>query len=186
MMVNEIYQATRQKMTQTLENLKTELSHVRTGKAAPALLESVRVNYYGTMMPITQIANVSAPEPRLLVVQPWDKKFLGEIERAILKSDLGLNPANDGHLIRISIPSLSEERRRELVKFVKKMGEENKIALRNIRRDSNEKLKNAEKDSEISEDELHREQEKIQELTDENVKKIDELLTRKEKEIMEF
>lgn len=186
MNTSETIKQTKHKMDQTLDALKSELSRIRTGRASPALLETLRVDYYGTPMPINQIANISAPEPRLLVVQPWDKKSLTDIERAILKSDLGLNPANDGHLIRISIPPLSEERRRELVKFIKKLGEENKVALRNVRRDANDKLKKQQKDSDITEDDLHRTQDEIQTVTDDYVKKVDELLQRKEKEIMEF
>lgn len=186
MNTSETIKQTKHKMDQTLDTLKSELSRIRTGRASPALLETLRVDYYGTPMPINQIANISAPEPRLLVVQPWDKKSLTDIERAILKSDLGLNPANDGHLIRISIPPLSEERRRELVKFIKKLGEENKVALRNVRREANEKLKKMQKDSDITEDDLHRTQDEIQTVTDDYVKKIDDMLQRKEKEIMEF
>ena len=144
------------------------------------------MSYYGANTPLRQVGNVSAPEPRLLVVQPWDRSLLGEIEKAILKSDLGLNPTNDGIVIRVPIPTLTEERRQSLVKVAKKITEDGRVAVRNIRRDANEKLKKLEKDHKISEDDLHRSQDEMQKLTDECVKKLDEILVLKEKEIMEI
>ncbi|MBN1541165.1 ribosome recycling factor [candidate division KSB1 bacterium] len=185
-MIDELYKDTKYRMDQSIEAIRGELAKLRTGKASPALLDGVVVNYYGSPTPIRQVANVSAPEPRLLVVQPWERNLLGEIEKAILKADLGLNPTNDGILIRIPIPQLTEERRRDLVKLAKKAGEESKVAVRNVRRDANEKLKKAEKSGEISEDQMHTAQEKVQSLTDEAVKKIDEILEHKEKDIMEI
>jgi ribosome recycling factor len=185
-MIEEIKKDNRHKMELAVEILRGALSRLRTGKATPALLDGVMVNYYGSNMPIKQVANVSAPDARILVVQPWEKSLLGEIEKAILKSDLGLNPTNDGIVVRIPIPALTEERRHSLVKLVKKEGEDAKVAIRNIRRDANEKIKKAEKDHQISEDDQHRGQEKIQEITDEFTNKIDALLSMKEKEIMEI
>lgn len=185
-MIEETKKDAQKRMELSLETVRNELARLRTGKATPALLDSITVNYYGSNVPLRQVANISAPEPRLLVIQPWERTMLGEIEKAILKSDLGLNPTNDGIVVRIPIPTLTEERRIALVKVAKKIGEEGKIAIRNIRRDANEKLKKAEKNHEISEDELHLAQEKIQEITDTFIKKIDELLQHKEKEIMEI
>lgn len=181
----EIYQDYEDKMEKTLAATKAELARIRTGKASPTLLDTVRVNYYGSTVPLKQVASVNIPEPRLIVIQPWDKKLLAEVEKAILKADLGLNPNNDGTLIRIPIPPLSEERRKELVKFARKIGEQKKVAIRNLRRDGNEELKQQEKEHVISEDEMHRGQEKIQKLTDDHIKKIDDLLEKKELEIME-
>lgn len=173
-------------MELAVESIRNELAKLRTGKATPAILDSIIVDYYGSKVPLKQVANVSAPEPRLLVVQPWEKSLLSEIEKEILKSDLGLNPANDGIVIRIPIPQLTEERRQALVKVAKKVGEDGKIAIRNIRRDANEKLKKAEKDHDISEDSMHTAQDDVQKLTDDFIKKIDEILTFKEKEILEI
>ncbi len=189
-MVNDMIEETKndakKRMEQALESLKVEFAKLRTGKASPALLDTISVEYYGSKMPIRQVANVSAPEPRLIVVQPWDKKMLGEIEKAILKSDLGLNPTNDGIVVRVPIPQLTEERRHSLVKLAKKAGEDSKIAVRNIRRDANEKLKKLEKDHQISEDSLHKAQDETQKLTDDFIKKIDDLVNAKEKDIMEI
>lgn len=162
-----------------------ELSTIRTGKATPGLLNSVKVEAYGTVMPLNQVATVSAPEARLLVVQAFDKTTVGEIVKGIHKADLGLNPSVDGQVIRINIPSLNEERRRELVKHCKKIAEESRVAARNIRRDANELIKKAQKDKDISEDEEKEGLAEIQKITDEIVKKIDEVMTKKEKEIME-
>ncbi len=173
-------------MENTIENVRSEFGKLRTGKASPALLDGITVDYYGSNMPIRQVANVSAPEPRLLVIQPWEKSMLSEIEKAILKSDLGLNPSNDNMVIRIPIPQLNQERREDLVKVAKKIAEENKIAIRNVRRDANDKLKKAEKNHDISEDDMHRSMDKIQDITDQYSDKIDELLKRKEDEIMEI
>ena len=176
----------RNRMERAIEAVRSELAKLRTGKASPALLDGVAVEYYGSKVPLRQVANISAPEPRLIVIQPWERNMLAEIERAILKSDLGLNPTNDGIVIRIPIPQLTEERRISLVKIAKKVGEDGKIVVRNIRREVNDKLKKMEKNSEISEDEMHRAQNEIQEVTDSSIKKIDEILALKEKEIMEI
>jgi ribosome recycling factor len=172
------------RMEKAVELLRTDLLKLRTGKASPALLDSVSVDYYGSPMPVKQVANVSAPEPRLLVIQPWEKNMLGEIEKAILKSDLGLNPTNDGIVIRIPIPQLTEDRRRDLVKIAKKNAEDSKVAIRNVRRDVNDKLKSSQKSGDISEDNMHDAQDDVQKITDEFVKQIDEIVVLKEKEIM--
>lgn len=184
-MLDEIYNDTKMRMEKSVEALRRELSHLRTGKATPSLLDGVMVDAYGSKMPLNQLATIGVPEARLLVVQPFDSSQLGAIEKAILASDLGITPSNDGNLIRLPIPALNEERRREYVKLAKKEGEEAKVAVRNIRRDANEKLKKAENSHEISEDDSRRGHERIQKLTDEFVAKIDEILQAKEKEIME-
>ncbi|MBN2356256.1 ribosome recycling factor [candidate division KSB1 bacterium] len=184
-MIEEIKKDVRHRMDLAVESVRNELAKLRTGKASPAILDGLTINYYGTNTPLRQLANVSAPEPRLLVIQPWDRSLLGEIEKAILKSDLGLNPTNDGIVVRIPIPSLTEERRESLVKVAKKIAEEGRVAIRNVRRDANDKLKKLEKDHSISEDAMHRGQDEIQSVTDELVKKIDEILTLKETEILE-
>ncbi len=184
-MVEEIKKDVKHRMEAAVESMRSELAKLRTGKATPAILDGIVVNYYGTSTPLRQAANVSAPEPRLLVIQPWDRSMLGEIEKAIQKSDLGLNPTNDGIVVRIPIPQLTEERRVSLVKVAKKVAEEGRIAVRNVRRDGIERLKKLEKDSKISEDEMHRSQESVQNMTDELIKKIDEILVLKEKDIME-
>lgn len=165
--------------------MKRELLTLRAGRASPALVEGLEVDYYGTMTPLNQLAGITVPEPRLIVIQPWDKGAIKEVEKAILKSDLGLTPNNDGNLIRLAIPQLTEERRLELVKFVRKKGEEGRIAIRNLRREANEKLKAAQKDGQLSEDQFYTSQEKTQEMTDDYIKMIDGLLEEKEKEIME-
>ncbi|OPZ73115.1 MAG: Ribosome-recycling factor [bacterium ADurb.Bin478] len=185
-MIDDVKKDVKHRMDQAVETVRTELAKLRTGKASPAILDGITVNYYGANTPLRQVGNVSAPEPRLLVVQPWDRSLLGEIEKAILKSDLGLNPTNDGIVIRVPIPTLTEERRQSLVKVAKKITEDGRVAVRNIRRDANEKLKKLEKDHKISEDDLHRSQDEMQKLTDECVKKLDEILALKEKEIMEI
>lgn len=184
-MIDEIYLESEEKMEKTLEATRQQIAKIRTGKASPSILDSVRVNYYGSIVPLKQVAGINVPEVRLIVIQPWEKNLISDIEKAILKADLGLNPINDGNVIRLPIPPLTEERRRELVKFSKKIGEEGKIALRNIRRDANDMMKKAEKEHKVSEDDLHRGQENIQELTHDFIKKIDEILQKKEKEIME-
>ncbi|MBW1974211.1 MAG: ribosome recycling factor [Deltaproteobacteria bacterium] len=184
-MLNEIYDDARERMTKTLKNLESEYKRLRTGRASTALVEHIRVEYYGTPTPLNQLATITVPEPRTIMIQPWDLSVVAEVEKAILKSDLGLTPNNDGKIIRINIPPLTEERRQELVKVVKKMAEEAKVALRNIRRDANEMIKEMKKEKQISEDDQFRGQEKIQKLTDEFVKKVDELLEKKEKEILE-
>jgi len=185
MSAKELIKDAKERMDKTVDNFTGELTKVRTGRATPALLDTVKVDYYGQMVPLNQAANVSAPEPRLIVVQPWEKNMLAEIEKAIQKADLGLNPGNDGTMIRVPIPQLSEERRKDLVKLVHKFAEEGKIAIRNIRRDVNDHLKKMEKDHQISEDELSVELDTVQEITDTSVKKIDEILAAKEKEVLE-
>lgn len=184
-MTNEIYKSAEDKMSKAIENLRYELNKIRTGKASPAILDGIKVNYYGSIVPLKQAASISVPEMRLITVQPWDKSLINEIEKAILKSDVGLTPINDGHIIRLPIPALTEERRKELVKQTKRLGEEIKVSIRNARRDANESLKKGEKDGAISEDESFRSQEKIQELTNKFIEKVDEVLKVKENEIME-
>lgn len=174
-----------ERMTKAVATLKKDLAALRAGRANPALLEKVVVDYYGTPTPVNQLANISAPEPRLLQIQPWDKSSLKEIERAIQQSDLGLTPSNDGSIIRIVIPPLTEERRRELVKLAGKEGEEAKVAIRNIRRDANEEIKKLEKAGSISEDESRRHQETIQKTTDKFIAEVEKLVKEKEKDIME-
>jgi len=173
-------------MKNSLDSLKKEFGKVRTGRASLSLLDGIKVNYYDTLTPLNQIASLNIPESRTITIQPWDKQIIGEIEKAILKSELGLTPINDGNIIRINIPILTEERRKELVKVVKKMVEECKVALRNIRRDANENFKQMKKNKEISEDEAFKNQNRTQEITDEFINKVDELLKNKEKEIMEI
>ncbi|MDI6740594.1 MAG: ribosome recycling factor [Candidatus Edwardsbacteria bacterium] len=184
-MLPQLHQTMEHKMQKAIEVLKTEFAGIRTGRANPALLDSVRVMSYGNPTPLNQVASISAPEPRLLVISPWDRGLTGEIEKAILKSDLGLTPASDGKVIRLSIPTLTEERRKELVKVSKKMSEESKVAVRNIRRDANDEIKKLEKDKKISEDESTKAHEDTQKVTDKYVALIDEVLKKKEKEIME-
>jgi ribosome recycling factor len=174
------------KMEKTLGALKTDLGKVRTGRASLALLDHIRVDYYGTPTPLQQVATLAVPEPRMITVQPWDTSVIGEIEKAILKSDLGLTPANDGKIIRISIPRLTEERRKELVKVVKKMAEGTKVAMRNIRRDANEGLKGMEKSKKISQDQLRQMMDRVQTATDRSIEKADAVLAAKEKEILEI
>lgn len=184
-MFSTIKKETMERMEKTVQTLKRDLATLRAGRATPSLLDKITVHYYGSDMPINQMANISVPEPRLLVIQPWDKSALGEIEKAIQKSDLGLTPSNDGNLIRIAIPALTEERRAELVKVVKKTGEEAKVAIRNIRRDANEDVKKLEKNGEVSEDDARRGQDEVQKLTDRFIREADEQVEAKEKEIME-
>ncbi len=174
------------KMKKALSSLEKELGKVRTGRASLALLDDIRVDYFGTPTPLNQVATLSVPEGRLIVIQPWDTSIIGEIERAILKSELGMTPVNDGKVIRITIPRLTEERRKELVKVVKKMGENGKIGVRNIRREAIDTLRKLEKAKEISEDELHQRQTQVQKTTDKFIDRIDELNEAKEKEIMEI
>lgn len=173
------------KMEKSLEALRRDLSRVRTGRASLALLDGVRVNYYGVPTPLAQVASLSVPESRTISIQPWDSKIMGEIEKAIQKSDLGLTPLNDGKIVRINIPPLTEERRRELVKVTKRMEEECKVALRNIRRDANEQLKTSKKDKVVSEDEQFKLQDEVQKLMDKSIEKAEEIIKTKEKEILE-
>ena len=184
-MLNKIYTETEEKMKKAVESVQKELASIRTGKATTALLDGIRVEYYGNMVPLNQVASVSAPEPKLLVIQPWEKKMIEGSSRSILKSDFGLNPTSDGNLIRLAIPPLTEERRRDLVKLVKKLAEEGKISVRNVRREGNEALDSAEKKKEISEDDNRKSQERIQKLTDKYIEAIDKVVKAKEVEIME-
>jgi ribosome recycling factor len=173
------------RMNKTLELLQKDLTSIRAGRANPAILDKVQADYYGTMTPINQMANIAAPEPRLIIIQPWDKSVISLIEKAILKSDLGLNPSNDGTAIRIVVPQLTEERRVELVKVVKKKAEEARVGVRNIRRDVNDQIKDEEKKKACSEDEAKKSQAEIQKKTDKFMKEIDKVLENKEKDIME-
>ncbi|MBO8137065.1 MAG: ribosome recycling factor [Desulfotomaculum sp.] len=184
-MINDILKDAEEKMKKSVEVTKGEFASMRAGRATPALVEKIQVEYYGTPTPLNQLASISAPEPRLLVIQPWDKNVIPEIEKAIQKSDLGINPANDGSVVRLNIPQLTEERRAELVKVIKKKAEEGRVAIRNIRREAIDELKTAQKDGEISEDDLKRAQDSVQKITDKYVKQIDEILETKEKEIMQ-
>jgi ribosome recycling factor len=174
------------KMEKTLSSLKTDLNKVRTGRASLSLFDDIRVDYYGTQTPLSQAATLSVPEPRLITIQPWDTSITAEMEKAILKSELGLTPSSDGKIIRIPIPRLTEERRKELVKVIKKMAEATKIALRNIRREANEQLKGLEKNKKIPQDQLHQMMEKVQTSTDKYIEKVDAALAVKEKEILEI
>jgi len=173
------------RMDNALEAMRREFATVRTGKASPALLEHVRVEAYETHMPLEQLSTISTPEPRLLVVQPWDKGLMGAIEKAIQSADLGLNPSNDGTVIHVPIPQLNEERRQELVKVLHKMAEEGRVSLRTARRAANEEIKVKMKDGELSEDESHRQMDEIQKMTDDYSKKIDALLKAKEEAVLE-
>ncbi len=185
-MLDDIYQETKGRMGKTITALKNELKRIRTGRASLSLLDSIRVDYYGTPTPLNQMATLSVPESRLIAIQPWDVSVIKDIEKALLKSDLGLTPSNDGKIIRISIPPLTEERRKELVKVVHKMCEDHKIAVRNIRRDANELIKGFKKDGDISEDEAFKGQDEIQEITNDFISQIDSIYKDKEKEIIEF
>ncbi len=185
-MIESIYDETRESMRKSIASLKKELNRLRTGRASLSILEGVKVDYYGTPTPLNQMATLAVPESRLITIQPWDVSVIKDIEKALLKSDLGLTPSNDGKIIRIAIPPLTEERRKDLVKVVHKMCEDYKVSVRNIRRDSNDLLKSMKKDGEISEDEAFRSQDQIQKITDEQIKLIDECYKEKEKEILEF
>jgi ribosome recycling factor len=185
-MKDEILSESRRSMKNTVSALQKEFTRIRTGRASTALLDGIKVACYDTQMPLEQVATLSVPESRLITIQPWDQSIIGEIEKGILKSELGLTPMNDGKVIRISIPPLTEERRKELAKLARKMAEESKIGVRNHRREANEMLKDLKKEKEISEDDLYKLQDEVQKITDEFIKKIDELTAEKEKEIMEF
>lgn len=185
-MKEEILSECRQKMNKTIDSLQKDFTRIRTGRASTALLEGIRVNCYETQMPLDQVASLSVPESRLITVKPWDTSIMSDIEKAILKSELGLTPVNDGKIIRIPIPPLSEARRKELAKLAKKMAEEGKIAVRSHRREANELLKELKNEKEISEDDQFRAQDEVQKVTDEFIKKVDELTAEKEKEILEF
>lgn len=185
MTVKDIHASHEDKMKKAIEVLRKEYSTLRAGRATPALLDKVTVDYYGTPTPINQVGNISVPEPRQLIIQPWERNMLATIEKAILKSDLGLTPNNDGSVIRLNIPQLTQQRRTELVKVVHKKAEEGRVAIRNLRRDGNDAIKKLEKDKAISEDEAKKAQDDIQKLTDKYIKEVDHVMAVKEKEIME-
>ena len=183
-MTKQVLDQAKERMTKSLAAFSRELASIRAGRASASLLDRITVDYYGAPTPVNQLAGVSVPEPRLLVITPYDKSILGEIEKAIMKSDIGITPTNDGNVIRLAIPALTEERRKELVKVVKKEAEEAKVAVRNVRRDANDDLKKLEKNGEITEDDLRGYSEDIQKLTDEFIAKVDETAKEKEKEIL--
>jgi len=185
-MKETVFEKFKDEMKKTIISLSKSFSRVRTGRASVALLDGIKVNYYGTATPINQVANISIPENRLILIVPWDASVIGAIEKCIQKSDLGLTPSNDGKAVRLAIPQLTEERRKELVKIVKKMAEEGKVKLRNARRDANEELKNLKKNNKMAEDELFTAQEEVQKLTNQYIEKTDKILAIKEKEIMEI
>lgn len=185
-MKSEILSELRENMTNSIDALRKELNRIRTGRASTALLEGIKVDCYDTQMPLDQVASISVPESRLIIIQPWDQSIIGDIEKGILKSELGLTPMNDGKIIRVSIPPLTEARRKELAKLARKMGEDTKIAVRNHRREANDMFKDLKNEKEISEDEMHKAYNEVQKITDEFVKKIDMITSEKEKEIIEF
>jgi ribosome recycling factor len=185
-MIDSLYDDAREGMGKSIDALKNEFKKVRTGRASLALFEGIKVSYYGTPTPLNQIASLSVPESRLILIQPWDQSVIGEIEKQILRSELGLTPMNDGKVIRVSIPPLTEERRKELVKVVHKIAEEYRVSIRNIRRDTNELLKGLKKDGEIAEDDFYRAQDKVQKITDDYIRLVDQTYQEKEKEILEF
>jgi ribosome recycling factor len=184
-MIKNIKENARTKMEKSASLLAQELSKLRTSRASPALLDGVKVEYYGSTLPLNQVASISIPEPRLIIIQPWDKTALEAIEKAIYKSAIGLTPNNDGNIIRLPIPPLTTERREEIVKLTHKIGEDTKVAIRNIRREANSEIKKEEKDKKMPEDESFKAQEVIQKITDEFIEKVDEILKNKEKEIRE-
>jgi ribosome recycling factor len=184
--MQDIIRKAEQEMKRSLETSAKEFSGVRTGRASTALLDGIHVDYHGTTCSLHQVANLATPERRLITIQPWDPTLIPAIEKAILKSDLGITPTNDGKLIRLAVPSLTEERRKELVKVVRRIAEEGRVAIRNLRRDANEGLKKQEKAKTLSEDQVHKGMDQIQELTNRTIKHLDEALQKKEKEIMEF
>ncbi|MFW6231616.1 MAG: ribosome recycling factor [Spirochaetota bacterium] len=183
--MSSIIKQTEDKMKKSLSALEDEFNTLRTGRASPALFDKVRVEYYGNPTPINQVATISVPEARLVVIQPWDKSIIGDIEKAIQKSELSVNPSNDGKVIRISIPPLTEERRKEFVKIAKNMAEQSRVSIRNVRRDANDELKKSQKDGDLSEDELKRAEDEVQKLTDTYIDKVNSTLDEKEKEILE-
>jgi ribosome recycling factor len=185
-MKDEILAECRDKMAKSIQALKKDFMRIRTGRASTALLDGIKVHCYDTQMPLEQVASLSTPESRLITIKPWDQTIMGEIEKSILKSELGLTPMNDGKIIRIPIPPLTAERRKELAKLAKKMGEESKIIIRNQRREANDLFKDLKNEKEISEDEFFKCQEEVQKITDEFIKKVDEASAEKEKEILEF
>ena len=184
-MVKEVIANNKERMKKTLSAAKVEFASLRAGRATPALLDKVMVEYYGSLVPVNQVGNISVPEPRMILIQPWEKPMLHEIEKAITRSDLGLSPNNDGTVIRLNIPQLTEERRTDLVKTLNKRAEESKVSIRNIRRDANEAIKKLEKAKSITEDDAKKAQEDVQKIVDKYIKQIDEARAEKEKEIME-
>jgi ribosome recycling factor len=184
-MVEDVMKDLKTRIDKSVDDLKRELGKFRTGRASPSLLDGVRVAYYGTPTPLTGVASISVPEPRLITVKPWDKGVIKDIEKAIREANLGLNPMNDGEIIRVPIPALTEERRKDIAKQVRQKGEEHKVAIRNVRRDANEMLKDALKEKAISEDDLKRGNERVQKETDQGIAKVDEVIQKKEKEVME-
>ena len=185
-MIEDIYKETRENMGKSVDDLKREFKRVRTGRASLSILDGIRVNYYGTPTPLNQMATLAVPESRLITIQPWDVSGIKEIEKAILKSDLGLTPSSDGKIVRIAIPPLTEERRKELVRVINKVSEEHKVAVRNIRRDANEMLKDLKKEGDISEDEAFKAQDQVQKITDDHINLVEQVTKEKEKEILEF
>jgi ribosome recycling factor len=185
-MIESMYQETRESMKKSIDALENDLKKIRTGRASLSILDDIRVDYYGTLTPLNQMASLSTPESRLIMIQPWDVSVIKDVEKAILKSDLGLTPSKYGKVIRISIPPLTEERRKQLVKVIYKKSEEHKISVRNIRRDTNDLLKSLKKDGDISEDDAFKAQDQVQKITDEHIKLIDDVCKNKEKEILEF
>ncbi|MFW6415029.1 MAG: ribosome recycling factor [Thermodesulfobacteriota bacterium] len=184
--MESVYNDCKDKMQKAIKTLEKDFSKLRTGRASTSLVEDLVVDYYNTATPLNQLASISIPDSRTIAIQPWDKSSIGNVEKAIMKSDLGLNPINDGKIIRINIPPLTEDRRKELVKVAKKYTEDTKIAVRNIRREANDTLKKMKNDKDLSEDEMHKAQEQVQKLTDDFVGKADDLLSEKQKEIMEM
>jgi len=185
-MYNDVVKDLKKQMKKTLEHYREELRSVRTGRASVTMFDNVKVNYYGTPTPVSQVATLQAPDARLVTIQPWDPNMIAEIEKAIQSSNMGFNPSNDGHIIRVPVPQLTEERRKEIMKMVKKMSEDAKIAIRNERRNGNEEIKKLEKEKDISEDDAKKAMQQIQDLTDEYIKKIDELTSKKEDEVMQI
>lgn len=184
-MINELFKDIDHRMQMSVEHVKNEFSGLRSSRASVTLVEHIKVEYYGNPTPLNQVANLSVPEPRLIVIQPWEKSLTAEIEKAIMSADLGLNPQNDGVMIRIPIPPLTDERRKELIRHVHQLAEEGRVGIRNVRRDANDQIKKAEKEHELSEDNAKRAVENIQEMTDKYIKMIDEAMDAKEKDIME-
>ncbi len=185
-MLHDVYKDTEAQMQKTIDSLTREFAGIRTGRASVSILDGIKVEYYGTLTPLNQVATLSVPESSLIVIQPWDVSVIKVIEKALLKSDLGITPSNDGKVIRLAIPPLTEERRKDLAKMIKKKAEEKKVAIRQVRRDSNDMLKALENDKDITEDELHTGQDKVQKITDQYVAKVDEITAKKEQEILEL
>lgn len=183
--LKEVIHEAQDRMKKTNEAMHREFGTIRTGRASGTLVEGIKVDYYGTQTPLKQLASISTPDPKLIVIQPWDTSVLGEVEKAILKSDIGITPLNDGRVIKLGIPQLTQERREELVKVIKKMAEDGRVSIRSVRRDINEKIKKLEKDKVIAEDESFKSIEEVQKLVDKHIKEIDELLAKKEKELLE-